>query len=622
MEQVKKYRILYKLSRLLHCGVKDLMNLSDEQVEYIYHYLKQSSFLKACPGSGKTEVIGIKAGYEIHKWDSYFSGLAVVTFTTSAAKELNDRIRKYGAISSESFPHFIGTFDSWIHNYILQPFSHYLTGYEGKDGDKSLRLVDEESSAGFLSNYTTNIFKNGQTRPVKVTEYYYDFQNNIQGQDDRIDSFLKSITSGIDLNNLKENKKKFIKAGFATYADAEWLCNFLLDKYPILLEKLAQRFPAIIVDECQDLSNGQINILELLRNKGTNLHFVGDLNQSIYEFRKVNPQDILTYIQDSGFKIFELTSNYRSCQPIVDVTERILGNQQNIIAHQVQLCQQPCLLWQYDNQTFSQLPQRFANFVDTNGLDKKGSVILARGKTTISGLRTQSDKYSYSKSELLALALHCWHKTERNVEDLNNALFYLGRALCLLGYNGQGSPRNQYRPDTFEHVQWRLLLKNILERGNTIYPFVENGQDAIWTNWIPKLKQYLQSVWPELEGQTVAWNDVKAKIKSPSGKTTQPVKDICSQTGISNPFRTTTIHSVKGETLNAVLLVSHINKQSKGGHFSHWLKEGNFDPEHIRFAYVAMSRPKHALIIATPQLSNADLAKFQNLGFVHQQPDE
>jgi len=46
-----------------------------------------------------------------------------------------------------------------------------------------------KSAAGFLSNYTTNIFKDGQTRPVKVTEYYYDYQNNLHGQDDRIDGF-------------------------------------------------------------------------------------------------------------------------------------------------------------------------------------------------------------------------------------------------------------------------------------------------------------------------------------------------------------------------------------------------------------------------------------------------
>lgn len=618
MDNKSKYKILYKLCCLLRCDISDLMKLSNEQVSYINHYIKQSSFLRACPGSGKTEVIGVKAAYEIHRWNRPSSGIAVVTFTTSAAKELNERIRKFGAVSSESFPHFVGTFDSWIHSYILQPFCHYLTGYPGVNGDKSMRLIDEESSAGFLSNYTTEIFKNGQKRPVKVTEYHYDYNGLLQGQNDKVDSFLKSGISSNDTKNLMKNKKRFIMAGFVTYSDAEWLSIGLLNKYPVLLDKLSERFPVIIVDECQDLSNGQISILELLRKKGTSLHFVGDLNQSIYEFRKVNPQDIDIYIQQSGFKILQLTNNYRSSQPIVDLVEKVIGNHQSIIAHETQICPQPCLLWQYDNQTFSLLPDKFDAFLKAKGLDRKDSAILARGKTTISSFQTQRDKYSYSKSELIAIALYCWYKPSRNGEDLNNALFYMGRALCLLAYNGQGNPRNQYCPEVFEHVEWRLILKSVLESGNTLYPFIDNGGDIIWTNWISKLKMFLQTIWPQLVSHTVTWNDAKRKVISPSGKANNLVKDIYSQAGKHNPLRTTTIHSVKGETLSAVLLVSHHNKQSNGGHFSHWIREGNYDPEHIRFAYVAMSRPKHVLVVATPKLNNVDLTKLQKLGFVHQ----
>ncbi len=618
MVQNKKYKLLYKIKTCLNCSWEELKRLSDEQAEYINHYLKHSSYLKACPGSGKTEVIGIKSAYEIYKWKSENSGIAVVTFTTSAAKELNNRVRKFGAVSSETFPHFIGTLDSWVHNYILQPFAHYLIGYAGKDGDKSIRLVDVESSAGFLSNYTTNIFKDGQIRPVKVTEYYYDYKNNLHGQDERIDEFLKSITSQNDITNLRTNKKKFIKAGFATYPDMEWLSNLLLIRYPVLQKRLAQRFSVIVVDECQDLSQGQINILELLRTEGTNLHFVGDLNQSIYEFRKVNPQDIANYIQQKSFVVHQLTNNYRSCQPIVDVTERIIGNPKPIVGNEVQICQHPCILWQYDGNTFNHLPQRFEDLLTANGLDKQKSVILSRGKNTVASLRTQKDKYGYSKTELFAIALHNWHKHGRTTEDINNALFYLGRALCLLGYGGRGDSRNQYCPEVFDHVEWRLLLKKILTDANTVYPFVENNNDLSWTAWIQKLKIFLRAKWGTLEGKTIEWDGASPKLRSPDGKKDLPVKEICSQVGIQNIFRTTTIHSVKGETLNAVLLISSRDRKSQGGHFSHWFREGNFDEEHIRFAYVAMSRPKYALILATPQLKADELAKLKGLGFVPQ----
>jgi DNA helicase II / ATP-dependent DNA helicase PcrA len=620
MLKSKKYKLLYKISTALNCSLNDLMKLSDEQAEYINHYLHHSSFLKACPGSGKTEVIGTKSAFEIHKWKEKNAGIAVVTFTISAAKELNNRIRKFGAVSTETFPHFIGTFDSWIHNYILQPFCHYLTGYKGKDGDKSIKLVDVDSSAGFLSNYTCkDIYRDSIMKPIGVTEYHFDNTwKEITAESKNAKGIFKSGLSKAEIKSLRDKKGDFIKAGFATYPDVEMLCNQLLLKFPYLQLKLAKRFPVIIVDECQDLSKGQINILELLRQKGTHLHFVGDLNQSIYEFRKVNPKDISDYIQSNQFIIRQLTSNFRSCQPIVNVTERVIGNQQQIVGHENQKCQHPCLLWQYDEDTFSQLPQMFEHFINANGLDKGKSVIIARGKTTIAGFRTQKDKYGYSKPELLAIAFYCWHKEERNTEDINNALFYLGRALCLLAFGGQGNSRNQYCPEGFEHVEWRLFLKQILERSNSVYPYTENNAEITWTKWMPKLKQFLQLIWDEVIGRTTDWTEVLPKLKSPGGMKDIPVKDSCSRIGMKNLFRTTTIHNVKGETLNAVLLISSKDRKSQGGHFSHWLMEDNYDPEHIRFAYVAMSRPKHALIIATPKLKAAELTKLQNLGFVPQ----
>lgn len=39
-------------------------NLSEEQLDFILHPIDKACFLKACPGSGKTEVVGIKAAYE------------------------------------------------------------------------------------------------------------------------------------------------------------------------------------------------------------------------------------------------------------------------------------------------------------------------------------------------------------------------------------------------------------------------------------------------------------------------------------------------------------------------------------------------------------------------------
>ena len=50
---------------------------TEEQLEYVMTSIKENVFLKACAGSGKTEVIGLKAAYEMKKWNSYNQGIAV-----------------------------------------------------------------------------------------------------------------------------------------------------------------------------------------------------------------------------------------------------------------------------------------------------------------------------------------------------------------------------------------------------------------------------------------------------------------------------------------------------------------------------------------------------------------
>jgi DNA helicase-2/ATP-dependent DNA helicase PcrA len=612
----RKYKLLYKIKSSLVCEWNDLLKLSDEQLEYINHYLLHSSFLEACPGSGKTEVIGIKSAFEFQKWNLK-GGMAIVTFTTSAAKELSVRIRKFSGDSIDIYPHFVGTFDSWLHNYILQPFAHYLTGYAGKDGDKSIRLVDIDSSAPFLSNYTTLIAKNGRSIPVKVTEYYYDHNNVIHGLNDIIDAMIHGGISIAEATSLKEKKIAFIRAGFATYSDVEYLCNRLLIKFPILQERLAARFPVITVDECQDLSSGQISILESIRSKGTCLHFVGDLNQSIYEFRKVDPNFIQAYINANHFTIKKLTNNYRSCQPIVNVSENIIGSATVITGHEQEVLPPSCILWQYKPANFLLLPSHFDKILSQANLDKTKSVILARGKATLLPMRNQSTKYGWDKVELFALALHCWFKEKRTTDEMESALLHVGRVISLLCYEGKGDGRNQYCPEVMTPVQWRLFLKKFLMQLNSLYPFKEAGIEVTWTQWVGKLKACLQPLWAGFSF-TVEWGTITPKLKSPSKRKDEDVSIICSRTGIQNPFRTTTIHSVKGETLSAVLLISHPSKKSQGGHYSQWLRAPGYDPEHVRFAYVACSRPKYLLVVATPELSQGDLQQMIALGFTPQ----
>lgn len=59
---------------------------SDEQLDYVLSSSEDCIFLRACPGSGKTEVVGLKAASEMTRWGKLPGGIAVLTFTNNAAK--------------------------------------------------------------------------------------------------------------------------------------------------------------------------------------------------------------------------------------------------------------------------------------------------------------------------------------------------------------------------------------------------------------------------------------------------------------------------------------------------------------------------------------------------------
>lgn len=616
MDNNKRLKLVHKLSTNLRCSRDLLSRLSTEQLGYINSRAAKSTFLEACPGSGKTEVIGLKAAYEITKWNKANGGIAVVTFTKSAAKELSDRIRKFSDLSTGLFPHFVGTFDSWLHGYIFQPFCHYRTGFKGKEGDNSIRLIEDDSSAAFLSSFQTMIPKNGNARPVRATEYSV-VGNDIIPLTDNAKGLITAALTNFQKESLREKKLAFVRAGFATYSDAELLSLSILSRYGFLAAKIAQRFPVILIDECQDLSENQINLINKLKNAGASIHLIGDLNQSIYEFRRVDPTLIQTYINNNQFDKLKLTNNYRSCQEIVNLTNAVLGANNNIQSNVETTIANPCIHWQYTDANFNELPAKFEQLVKGFGLPISDCAIVARGKSTLQNIRPHNDKVAHSdKVQSFAMGLLSWHRQSRTTQDVKNALFYVGRSLCMLGYNGNGDPRNEYCPYGIQHTTWRIILKRFLNAAVGLFPFELDGVPLNWTTWSSNLKAFLELFWNNLPGEVAEYNTVRARVRAPRGKGAQLVNALTSVNHVHNLFHTTTIHGVKGQTYEAVMLISSRTAHGDGGHASHWLRIAPIDQEHIRFAYVAVSRPRKLLVIATPALN----AQYQNalnaLGFV------
>lgn len=600
----------------------EINKLNLDQLKYIVHPLDEFCYLQACPGSGKTHVVGLKAAYEIRDWKLPHSGIAFLSFTRNAAAEICERIQKFAGVRGTKHPHFVGTIDSWLHGFILHPFAHYYAGFKGKNGDKSFRIVETSSEADFLHSFKTKYRYNRMQ--ILANKFFYDV-----GDDSFVFDkyFSDSAFTDWQKADLFDTKERFFHSGLAIFNDIEFICSKLFDKYPFIIKLFSARFPFIVIDECQDLSPGQLYILEFLTREGTKLHFVGDLNQAIYEFRRVYPEKVAVFVEKHNFKKRKLINNYRSNQQIVNACSNLVGSTEAIIGIEQEIVNDPCRIWRYDKNNLDELrtlPERFKNLLSKNGLNYKKAAVLARGTSLLSILRPQNDK-SLRSSELFANALTSWNQIPRTTEDLEVALNQMGRFFGLYAFKKQMTDhQNQYCPEGLLSIAWRRFLADFLTKStNKLYPFEDEQSNMLtWSEWVNrKLKPHLESRWSSIPSADTNWYDeVVRRIKAPSKKSQEsmfpPTKTARSYTDI----RITTIHKVKGETLDAVMLVSSTDRRgSKGGYWTEWLEPKVGEREHTRFAYVACSRAKHLLIVAVPRSNDEPgIQKLEKLGFTIQ----
>jgi ATP-dependent DNA helicase UvrD/PcrA len=99
-----------------------------------------------------------------------------------------------------------------------------------------------------------------------------------------------------------------------------------LREHPDFAARLQAVFRYLMVDEYQDTNLLQAEITELLAGPRGNVMAVGDDAQSIYGFRGASWQNIMRFPERfPGTRVITLEENYRSTQPILDVTNAIIA---------------------------------------------------------------------------------------------------------------------------------------------------------------------------------------------------------------------------------------------------------------------------------------------------------
>jgi len=110
------------------------------------------------------------------------------------------------------------------------------------------------------------------------------------------------------------------------YDDLLLCWALMLEHSPDLATRIAAMYDHVLVDEFQDTNQLQARILRGMCRTHKNITVVGDDAQSIYSFRGATQRNILDFPRHfPGSRLVTLEQNYRSTQPILDVTNTVIS---------------------------------------------------------------------------------------------------------------------------------------------------------------------------------------------------------------------------------------------------------------------------------------------------------
>jgi hypothetical protein len=266
---------------------------------------------QAAPGSGKTTMLGAKLALLAKKWSATGQGICVLSHTNVARIEIEGRLQSApGGESLLSYPHYVGTIQTFVNRHIALPWLR-SQGIELREIDEATVGNRVLALAGRDRNIT-GWMRMGQRD---------DIVKNIRYRGPNLDLVSSGGTlpgPGVCLSGLTRIKAQLARDGWLFHEDLFAYALHAVAQVPKLANAVAKRFPLVFIDEMQDTSSVQLDLLTAVFHGRSVVQRLGDSNQAILV------QGQTAHAHSFPRKVFkEMSASLRFGQEIAGVANRI-----------------------------------------------------------------------------------------------------------------------------------------------------------------------------------------------------------------------------------------------------------------------------------------------------------
>ena len=543
--------------------------------------------VEACPGAGKTRAI--VARYR-RQCDAGGAGVALLSFTNAAVDQAHQRASDDPSLLTS--PNFLGTFDSFLHRFIVTPWLRrtkaetpkYLDSWDelpaawtevryGRIGGAGLALSSFSPNIDGVLEYAAEAPDSDRTYVGTLSKAGLSPGQLIPIAKSKVQGF---VNAGIfDCDHARVQALSILKN-----PDARWLTN-----------RLGIRFKEIIVDEFQDCSLIEHELIRALENLGIHVLVVADPDQSIYEFRRASPAAFAEYKgRLPPETIVRLNENYRSSAAICEIVTSMRSISRDEIVPKGNFLGRPIAPRVVVAIGSAEHQRRvFGHHVAALGIDWSSAMVLSSsriGASDLSGRPRTNERGNGNTGQLLrALAVL---RDSRTTSVRKEAMARLS-ALILVAFDwgdkhkGSGF-RERLEILGLEPAHLNLFIREMVRASSS------------WTDRShPKISiiQLLTARFPNPKVPFVALGRryVVATAEDWDFWITPPATDLALN-GLH-------IHAVKGAEFEAVMLDIPLRKRPKKPHvLDDW--ESSTVSEALRVLYVGASRARRLLVLAVP----------------------